>query len=273
MARPILDLDIENGRKPAQPLRADAQRIDLVENCDPERFKIVLRPTRLELAHVDRLHQAFLGQPDAMFGRTADPDAEHARRAPAGSHLRDHLQHPFDDIVGRVHHLELGLVLAPPALGRDIDRNRIAGHHFHAQHARGIVARVAPRESGIGKDGCAQLVFRVRIGPAYPFIDHVLQAALRFQAAILAPFDEDIGNARILADGPMAFGAHPAVGQDLRDRILRGRALFRFIGRAQRADIIHRVIVGDVLQRVGDTVDQIVFAYRHHIGHARKAPS
>jgi hypothetical protein len=84
----------------------------------------------------------------------------------------------------------------------------------------------------------------------------------------LAPFDEDVDDAGVLADRAVAFGAHAAVGQDLGDRILRRRALFGFIGFAQRADIIHRVIVADELQGIGDAVDQVLLADGHHVGHA-----
>src|SRR3546814_4540842 len=62
----------------------------------------------------------------------------------------------------------------------------------------------------------------------------------------------------------MAFGAHPAVGEDLRDRVLGRRALFSLIGIAQRTDIIHRMVVADVLQRIGYGCDHIGFTdYRH----------
>jgi hypothetical protein len=99
-----------------------------------------------------------LGELHAMFRRAADADAEHARRAPAGAHLRDHLEHPVDDVVAGVHHLELGLVLAAAALGRDVDRNRVARDHLDRQHAGRVVAGVAAGEGGIGQDRGAQLV-------------------------------------------------------------------------------------------------------------------
>ena len=180
-------------------------------------------PARLELRHVDRLHQALLGELDAMFGGSADADAEHARRAPAGSHLRQHLEHPVDDRIAGVHHLELGLVLAAAALGRDVDRDGAPRNHLDRQHAGGVVAGVAAGERRIGKDRCAQLVFRVVVGPAHAFIDDVLQAARRSQAAVLTPLDEHVDDAGVLADRPVALGAHAAVGEDLRDRVLRRR--------------------------------------------------
>ena len=55
----------------------------------------------------------------------------------------------------------------------------------------------------------------------------------------------------------MPFGAHPAIGQNLRNGILRGWGLFCLIGFTQGPDIIHRVEIADILQRVSDAVDQI----------------
>jgi hypothetical protein len=34
VARPVEDLDVEDRRQPAEPLRADAERVDLVEDLD-----------------------------------------------------------------------------------------------------------------------------------------------------------------------------------------------------------------------------------------------
>jgi hypothetical protein len=55
----------------------------------------------------------------------------------------------------------------------------------------------------------------------------------------------------------MPFGAHAAIGQDLRDGVLRGRTLLEFIGAAKRLDIVERMVIADVLQRVGDALDQV----------------
>jgi hypothetical protein len=187
--------------------------------------------------------------------------------APARAHLRQHLDHPVDDRIAGIHHLELGLVFRAAALGRDIDVDLAARHHVDMQHAGRVVARVAAGEGRIGQHAGAQLVVGVVVGAAHALIDHILQRLFGFQTAVLAPFDEDVDDAGVLADRAVPFGAHAAVGQDLRDGILGRRALLHLIGVTQRADVIHRVIIGDVLQRVGHALDQIVFANGHHIGH------
>jgi hypothetical protein len=71
----------------------------------------------------------------------------------------------------------------------------------------------------------------------------------------------------------VALRAHAAVGQDLGDGILGGGALLGLVGLAQRTDVIHRVKVADVLQRIGHTIDKIRFPDRHHFRHRNFAPA
>jgi len=55
----------------------------------------------------------------------------------------------------------------------------------------------------------------------------------------------------------MPFGAHARVGQDLCNGVFRRRRLLSFVGIPQRVDVIQRVEVGDVLERVRDGLDEI----------------
>jgi hypothetical protein len=73
-----------------------------------------------------------------------------------------------------------------------------------------------------------------------------------------AHLDEHGHDAGVLADRAMAFGAHPAVGQDLGDRVLGGRALFQLVGAAQGRDVVERMIITNVLQRIRNALDQVV---------------
>jgi hypothetical protein len=184
-----------------------------------------------------------------------------------------HFEHPVDDRIAGVHHLELGLVLAAAALGRDVDMDVVALDHFDRKHARGVVARVAAGERGIGQDRGTQLVLGIQIGAAHAFIDHVLQRLVRLEPAVLPPLDEHVDDAGVLADRAVPFGAHPAVGEDLRDRVLGGGALFGLVSHAQRANVVHRVEVADVLQRVGHALDQVFLADRNHFAHGGLPPA
>ena len=273
MAGRIVNLHIKHGRKPAQPLRAHALGIHGIVNVDPQLFDIVLRAALLQLRHIDRVHEALLGQLHAMFCRAANTDAEHARRTPSGAHRRYLFKHPVDDIVAGIHHLELGLVLAPAALRRHVDFNGVARHHLDRQDARRVVARVAAGESRIGQNRGAQLVIGMIISAANAFIDDLLQAHCRIEMTVLPPFDEDIYDPRVLADGPVPFCTHPAVGQDLRDCVFRCRALFRLIGITQRANIVHWVVVRDILQRIGNALDQVCFTDLHNVAHRFLTPA
>ncbi len=97
--RPVVDFHVEHGREAAEPLRADAERIDLFIKLDAQLLGRIARPACEQLGHVDRVHQRLLREQHRLFGGAADADAEHARRAPAGAHLRDHFEHPVDDAV------------------------------------------------------------------------------------------------------------------------------------------------------------------------------
>jgi len=56
----------------------------------------------------------------------------------------------------------------------------------------------------------------------------------------------------------MTLGTQARIAEDLRDRVFGRRRLFEFVGAPQRLDVIHRVVVRDVLQGVGDAVDEVL---------------
>jgi hypothetical protein len=62
----------------------------------------------------------------------------------------------------------------------------------------------------------------------------------------------------------MALGAEPRVGEDLRDGIASRGTPLGLIGAAHRADEVGRVVIGDVLQGVGDARHEIIFANQGH---------
>ncbi len=260
-----LDLDVQHGGEAAQALRADAQGVDLVEQLQAQFLHLVellaARGLGLQLVHVQVVHQAFLGEQHGLFRRAADADAQHARRAPAGTHGGHGLEHPVHQVVAGVHHDHLGLVLAAAALGRDGDVHGVAGHDLREDHGGRVVLRVLAQELRVGHDARAQGVVRVVVAAAHAFVDGVFQALAggeAFPAHVHADLQEHVDDAGVLADGALAGGAHLAVGKDLRHRVLGRRALLALVGTGQVGDEVGGMVVADVLQGRGDGFHEVV---------------
>ncbi len=128
-----------------------------------------------------------------------------------------------------------------------------------------VVPGVGPLSGRVGENRSAQLVVRVEIRPAHALIHHFGHRHRRIGPAdVHADVDEGDDDAGVLAHRTMALGTEARVGEDLRDRVLRRGRRLGFIGTAQCLDIIERVIIGNVLQRVGDALDQIFLPDRGH---------
>ena len=115
--RVVEDLHVEHRGEPAESLRADAERVDLVVQLDAQFLDLVLRSARLELA-------SCRCAPSATPSRGASPSPPtrrcRCRACRAGTSRRpwrDRLHDPVHDRVARVEHRELGLVLRAAALG------------------------------------------------------------------------------------------------------------------------------------------------------------
>ena len=178
--------------------------------------------------------------------------------------MRHLLKHPVGHRVGWIQHGKQGLVLGSAALGRDRDVDLVSGAELGMDDRRRVIARVGALECRVRDDRGAQLVAGIQVGRAYPGIDHRLKILARLPANLHADLHEHDDDAGVLADGPVAQRAQPRVGQDLRDRIARRRALLHVIRPAHRKDEVRRVVVGDVLQRVGDASNQVLFTNDAH---------
>ena len=176
------------------------------------------------------------------------------------------MQHPVDEVVGRVEHGELGLGFRAATLGGADDFNVVAFDDFEVHDGRGVVLGVLAGAGRVGQHRGAQRIVRVAVGAADAFVDHLLDAHRRVRPGDLhADLDEDHADAGILADRAMAFGGHPRIGQDLRDGVLGGGAFFAVIGFTERLDVIERVVVADVLEGVGDGLDQVFLFDGGHV--------
>ena len=268
----VENLDVEHCRQATQALRADTQCIRRVEDLDAQLFDHVGGAATLEFVHVDGVHQRFFRQDHRLFGAAADADAEHTRWAPAGPHGRQRLDDPVGDRIRWVQHREFGLVLRAAAFGSDLHFDRAAGDQIEMHDGRRIVVRVLALPGRVGDDRSAQNVVGVRVGAPHTFVDHVGQPhGDAFPAHVHADLDEGDDDARILADRPMTFGAHARIGENLRDRVLRRRRLLGRVRSGERLDVVDGVIVGDVLQRVGDARDEIFLPDGRHDGVPRLA--
>ncbi|CRQ72479.1 hypothetical protein PAERUG_E16_London_17_VIM_2_04_14_02080 [Pseudomonas aeruginosa] len=265
MGRVVHDLDVEHGGQAAQALGTDAQLVDLLEQLQAQFLDAVLRAAGLQFVDVDRVHEDLLRHHRCFLRGTADADAEHARRAPAGAHGRYGLQHPVDDRVGRVEHGHLRLVLRAAALGRDIDLDLVAGNDGVVDHRRRVVLGVLPRAGRVGQDRGAQDVLRQVVGAAHAFVDHIVDAhGSAVPAHVHADPDEHGDDPGVLADRAVAGGAHARVDQDLRHGVAGSRRFFAQVGLMHGLDEIDRVVVGDELQGIGDALDQVVLLDHGH---------
>ena len=146
----------------------------------------------------------------------------------------------------------------PPPLAATITSTLSPGTMRHVHHRRSVVLGVPARPGRIGQDAGAQLVVLMQVGAAHAFVHHVFDTHGRVPLDVHADLEEDGHDAGILADGPMAFGAHARVDQDLRHRVARRGRLLLLVGARHAANEIRRMVVGNVLQSVGDALDKIV---------------
>ena len=251
-------LHIQHRGQPAQPLRADAQGVDLLEQRQAQLLRAIGGPSGLQFLDVDGLHHGFLGERHGLFRRSANADAQNARRTPASAHARHLGEHPVHHGITGIQHRESGLGLAAAALGRHLQGQPVSANQPGLHHRRAVVPGIDPGSVWVRQHRAAQRVVRVQIGPANALVDHFLNAQLRVPTHLHAHFQEDVDDARVLTDGPLAQGAHARIDQHLaQGRFGRWRFLLA-VGFGHGADEIRRMVIGDVLQRVGDALNQML---------------
>ena len=250
-------LQIQHRGQPPQALGADAQGIDLLEQFQTQLLRPIGWPPGLQIMDVDGFHHGFLGHQHGLFRGAADADAQNARRTPAGAHGRHRGKNPIRHGIVRVQHREHGLGLAAAALGRHLQGQPVARNQTAVDHRRAVVPGIDPSAVRVRQHRAAQQVVRMQVAPANALVDHLLQAHLRIPAHFHAHFQEDIDNARVLADGTLAQSAHARVDQHLAQGRLGRRRFLLAVGFGHGADEIRRVVVGDVLQGIGDALNQM----------------
>ena len=265
MGRVIQHLDVQYGGQAAEALRADAECIDAPINFQTQFFEFGCRAARDELIDIDGLHQRFLGQYHGLFGAAADAHPQHAGRAPTGAHVRNALQYPVGHRIRRIQHREHRLVLRSAALRRHGNLECVAECKLRVNHGGCVVARIGTSEGGVGHDGGAQFIVGIEVSAPHAFVDHRVEVTTHIPAHTHADLDEHHHDARVLTDGTVSFGTQSRVGENLCDGIARRRTLLHRVGAAHRLNEIRGVVVGNVLQGVGNARNDIFFANHGHV--------
>ncbi len=109
----------------------------------------------------------------------------------------------------------------------------------------------------------------MRVAPAHGGIHHLLHgqqdgAIARGKAHVHAHGHEDLRHAGVLADRPMRLGAHAAVDQQLLDGVARRARRLGGKGALERLHEIDGMVVADVLQCVGNGVDDVFLEDHGH---------
>ncbi len=146
-----------------------------------------------------------------------------------------------------------------------MDVNGIARNNLVVDNSRRVVLGVLALAIRVSQHRCPQDVVGVAISAANAFVDHVFQAHGGVPADVHPDLHENSHNAGILANRPMALGAHSGVDQDLRHGILCRCGLFPFVGLMYGLDEIHRMVIGNKLQSVCHALYKIILSdHRRH---------
>ena len=141
----------------------------------PQRLGRVGRPALPQLVDVDRLEDGLLGQQHRLLRAATDANAQHARRAPSGTHAGQLSDHPVGHAVARVQRCEPSLDVAAATLRRYEDRDAVSVDQFGMNDGRGVVPRVPALAQRVAHHRSPQRIDRIGIGTTHGFIGHPLQ--------------------------------------------------------------------------------------------------
>ena len=100
----------------------------------------------------------------------------------------------------------------------------------------------------------------MRVGPAYTFVDHLIQRQFTVPLHVHADVYKHGHNAGVLAQRPVPLGTHARIDQNLGHGIPGRLGLFPLVGFMNRVNEILGVVIGNELQRVRYAFNQVVLA-------------
>ena len=171
------DFDVHHGREPAEPLRADAERVDLVISSTRNSSSGVAGPRASSSDMSIGLSRASLARSMAFSALPPIPSAINPGRAPSGAEGGKRLEYPVNHRFRGVQANEFGLIFRPAALGSQADSQSVARNDLGMNHGRRVVARVLSAKQRIGDHRRAKRVCGVGVGAAHAFIDQIGKAA------------------------------------------------------------------------------------------------
>ena len=143
----------------------------------------------------------------------------------------------------------------------------VTRHHLVVDNGRCVIAGILALAIRVRQDGGPQHIIRMGVCPAHTLVDHLIQRQLAVPLDVHADVHKNRDNTGVLAQRPMALGAHARIDQNLGHGILRRLGLFPLVGFMNRVDEILGVVIGNELQRVRYAFNQVVLA--DYGGHRR----
>ena len=238
MHREGADFYVEHGGEPAQPLRADAERVDAVAQVEPHFLELRGGTAGAQGRHVDRVEQRLLGEDHGALGRAPHAEPDQPGRAPAGAQRLHRAQNPIRHAVARVEAHEARLVLRPAPLGGDMDVDAVAGHELHVQVGGRVVARVAAgEERGLRHHRGAQRgLLSVSQARRTPSSTRAASGRALSKRTSMPTRMNTLATPGILADGAAPEGRHAGIDQDLPDGVAGRGTLLAAIALGERRD-------------------------------------
>src|SRR5690606_34944707 len=106
--------------------------------------------------------------------------------------------------------------------------------------------------------------FPTRRSSDLAFVTHIFHAHVAFELHVHTDGEEHGDDTGILTDRTVAHGAHTGVDQNLCHGVFGSLGFFTLVGFVNSLNEIFRVVVRNVLQCIGDALDQVFLLDHRH---------